>query len=234
MSLGLTAPAKQRGVTDHPRSDPTNPVNISDISRKSATVLGAAGGCRRGAAGVTPPGGGKVHRGGPTSVDARRKIRCHDRTRVSARRREGGFWMALCTICDNEMTNLVSCSPDSISLGGKQFELIRWGDERTDYPADCPCRDCGTPIGGVHHFGCCVERCPACFDQRAWCRCNREDDPYDDEEYDEDDEEFAPAASTTRAAAALRAASLQRATADHQRRSRARCTTHRAPWHYRT
>jgi hypothetical protein len=143
--------------------------------------------------------------------------------------------MALCTICDNEMTNLVSCSPDSISLGGRLFELIRWGDERSDYPADCPCRDCGTPLGGVHHFGCCVERCPACFDQRAWCRCNIEDDPYDDDdEYDEDDEELAPAATTTWATAALRAASPERTTPGHHRRTCARCTTHRAPWHYRT
>jgi hypothetical protein len=142
--------------------------------------------------------------------------------------------VALCTYCDNEMKNMVSCISDPIYVGGELFELIRWGAERTDYPVDCPCRDCGTPLGGVHHFGCCVELCPACFGQRAWCGCTMEDDEYDDDEYDEDEEELAPAATMTWTAAALRSASPARATPDHHWRTHTRCTAHLAPWHYRT
>jgi hypothetical protein len=151
---------------------------------------------------------------------------------------EGGFLMALCTYCDNEMKNKVSCIPDSISLGGEFFEPIRWGDKRFShgYLVDFPCRDCGTPPGGVHHFGCCVETCPACFGQRMGCVCTYpDDDPYGDEDEDDeyDEDELAPAAEATIwMAAALRAASPG-ASDDHWR-THSRCTAHLAPRHYRT
>jgi 5-methylcytosine-specific restriction endonuclease McrA len=36
---------------------------------------------------------------------------------------------------------------------------IRFGSE-TPPPLDDVCHDCGTPIGGRHHYGCDVEECP--------------------------------------------------------------------------
>jgi hypothetical protein len=74
----------------------------------------------------------------------------------------------------------ISCLSDPIPIGGGFFEPIRWGDERRSsrWVIDFPCRDCRTPIGGVHHPGCCVERCPACLGQALGCPCFG--DPEDD------------------------------------------------------
>lgn len=80
----------------------------------------------------------------------------------------------------------ISCLSDPITIGGESFEAIRWGDERerSRWVIDFPCRDCHTPIGGVHHPGCCVERCPACLGQALGCPCfGTDDDDDDDDDY---------------------------------------------------
>ena len=94
--------------------------------------------------------------------------------------------MAVCPQCEGEMMEEVSCLSDPIPIGGDFFEPIRWGDERRSsrWVVDFPCRDCRTPIGGVHHPGCCVERCPACLGQSFGCPCFG--DPDDDLEDDLD------------------------------------------------
>jgi hypothetical protein len=72
--------------------------------------------------------------------------------------------MAVCRQCDNEMKTPTSCRPDLIAIRGRLLEPVRWGAERgrERWVVDSPCRDCNTPVGGVHHPGCCLERCPAC------------------------------------------------------------------------
>jgi hypothetical protein len=81
--------------------------------------------------------------------------------------------MAICSHCGGEMTDGISCLTDPVLIGGKAYAPIRWGQElrpRHRYePEDC--RDCGTPLGGVHHPGCCMERCPACHGQAIGCEC---------------------------------------------------------------
>jgi len=44
------------------------------------------------------------------------------------------------------------------------------------------CSDCLTPVGGVHHPGCCVERCPACLGQALGCPCFAELEEEEEEE----------------------------------------------------
>jgi hypothetical protein len=86
--------------------------------------------------------------------------------------------MAICSHCGGEMTDGISCLTDPVIIGGKAYAPVRWGQElrpRHRYEPD-ECRDCGTPLGGVHHPGCCIERCPACHGQAISCGCFAEPD----------------------------------------------------------
>ena len=101
--------------------------------------------------------------------------------------------MAVCPQCEGEMMEEISCLSEPIPIGGDFFEPIRWGDEkrRSRWVIDFPCRDCRTPVGGVHHPGCCVERCPACLGQALGCPCfGTDDDDVADflDDGDEDDD----------------------------------------------
>jgi hypothetical protein len=89
--------------------------------------------------------------------------------------------MSICQQCEGEMMDEISCLSDPITIGSESFEPIRWGSERqrSRWVIDFPCRDCHTPLGGVHHPGCCVERCPACLGQALGCPCFGTDDDDD-------------------------------------------------------
>ena len=83
--------------------------------------------------------------------------------------------MAICSHCGGEMTEGISCLTDPVIIGGRAYAPIPWGQElrpRHRYEPE-ECRDCGTPLGGVHHPGCCMERCPACHGQAIGCDCVR-------------------------------------------------------------
>jgi hypothetical protein len=97
--------------------------------------------------------------------------------------------MAMCPQCEGEMMDEISCLSDPIPVGGDFFDPIRWGDEKESsrWVIDFPCRDCRTPVGGVHHPGCCVERCPACLGQALGCPCFGTDGDDDDDLDDLDD-----------------------------------------------
>jgi hypothetical protein len=69
----------------------------------------------------------------------------------------------------------------SFSIGGKNFDRVRYGDEKEDWGADRhACCDCGATKGELHIFGCAVEQCPRCGGQALYCDC-----PYDDQLIDE-------------------------------------------------
>jgi len=81
--------------------------------------------------------------------------------------------MAICPHCRGEMTEGISCKPDPIVIHGESYEPVRWGEEAESkrWKVRTPCRDCATPLGGVHHPGCCIERCPVCLGQAFGCPC---------------------------------------------------------------
>lgn len=81
--------------------------------------------------------------------------------------------MAVCSECGGEMLDRVSCKADPIMIDGQAYEPIRWGEEERSKRWTLPdhCRDCYVPVGGVHHPGCCVERCPVCLGQAFGCPC---------------------------------------------------------------
>src|SRR5665213_4181947 len=94
--------------------------------------------------------------------------KCDDRARTVRRSR-----MTVCTFCDREMNDNISCDIAPYRVGGELLQPIRWGDERSgsSFDTDHPCRGCGTPPGSVHHIGCDYEQCPACHGQINICPC---------------------------------------------------------------
>lgn len=59
---------------------------------------------------------------------------------------------------------------------GEIMEPIRYGDPREGCFAEHSerCHDCNVAVGGIHHRGCDVERCPRCFVQIIGCACMRD------------------------------------------------------------
>ena len=85
--------------------------------------------------------------------------------------------MARCWFCHQEMTRNVSCVDTWLDLEGRRWRPVRWGDEADHRgwvaPGRPECSDCGAPPGGVHHPGCCIERCACCGGQAWTCECRR-------------------------------------------------------------
>lgn len=87
--------------------------------------------------------------------------------------------MAKCELCNQEMTEGVSCTDVKYKIGDECFDPIKYGDEpadvingvTVDWQSEL-CHDCKTPKGGYHHPGCDVERCPKCGGQIISCDCD--------------------------------------------------------------
>ena len=75
--------------------------------------------------------------------------------------------MAVCDDCGREMRTAPSCTHDLVLLCDGSYPRPR---HRSSASRD-RCLDCGVLDGGVHHFGCEVERCPRCDHQQVACGC---------------------------------------------------------------
>jgi len=73
--------------------------------------------------------------------------------------------MATCPDCHREMRLASSCVTTVVlALGDERFDRVRYPETAADR-----CDACGVKPGGVHHFGCDMERCPGCGGQLIMC-----------------------------------------------------------------
>ena len=66
--------------------------------------------------------------------------------------------MAVCTFCQTEMLDGVSCLANPVVVKAGVFAPLPYGGAER-------CHDCGVPPGGFHHRGCDSELCPHCAGQ---------------------------------------------------------------------
>jgi hypothetical protein len=75
----------------------------------------------------------------------------------------------VCPDCRRRMTPGTACTVSVYKIGGQPFWRLLYGTEMDGVPPIC--HDCCAPVGGLHHPGCDVERCPRCSGQSISCDC---------------------------------------------------------------
>ena len=83
--------------------------------------------------------------------------------------------MTVCTWCDDEMETAASCIVDMFHRDGRRFHMVPFGGEH-GRSSSGSCGDCGVSVGGWHHPGCDLQRCPACGGQLLSCGCLFDED----------------------------------------------------------
>jgi hypothetical protein len=79
--------------------------------------------------------------------------------------------MAICSWCDQDMMVANSCSLNTkVDFGNEVMDPVPFKTQGWDGPHD-RCSDCNVVVGGIHHPGCCSERCPKCGGQLISCGC---------------------------------------------------------------
>lgn len=91
--------------------------------------------------------------------------------------------MAICSWCEREMKTADSCIVSELHLHGKPIPMTPYGRELV-WERPPRCGDCGVHLGGLHHLGCDVQRCPICSGQMLSCGCRFDEDRYCDLEVD--------------------------------------------------
>jgi hypothetical protein len=71
-------------------------------------------------------------------------------------------------MCNKKMMPSRGCKVREIIINGKMHERIKVGDDE----AGDVCPNCNAGAGQYHHFGCAMERCPACGKKLINCGCN--------------------------------------------------------------
>lgn len=91
--------------------------------------------------------------------------------------------MAVCYFCEQEMTLAASCTVEVLHQGGRPVPMSR---ATRPWSRHGRCGDCGVRIGGIHHLGCDVARCPLCRGQMIGCDCRYDEDPPDNDDWEDD------------------------------------------------
>jgi hypothetical protein len=124
--------------------------------------------------------------------------------------------MAICELCDLEMSTASSCTVTALHLGDLTAAVLPYGREPGWRATRGRCHDCGVARRGFHHVGCDMQRCPGCGGQLISCGCVWEelgnDLDGDDDEGGGDGEELLLVAGQLTASGLDDAASLGRPT----------------------